>query len=542
MKLLAAVRGTIRRARPRQSLGKDLPTGDKSEFCSPLESKKPSHIRRFALGRSGAGRPKVSHFLSVRLFCTNSQWCLRWGWLVILVAVLAIFQSEPRTGFAQTTVVSGSLFRDHVTTWLDRIVSILGIFALLGLAWLLSINRKAIPWRTVAWGVGLQILFALVVLNPAIAQGLFTATDTAVRTLLSFSEKGADFVFQSIHPHEVRSLQPDGSMANEIVVGRISPALKTVAFWVLPSIIFFSAMMTLLYHLGIMQLFVRAIAWIMQRTMRTSGAETLSAAGNIFLGQTEAPLLIKPYVGTLTQSELNSVMVGGFATVAGGVMAAYVSFLRDIPGIAGHLVTASIMSAPAALAVAKIIVPETETPLTRDTAAVNNERPDANAIEALARGSTEGMQLFLNVIAMLIGFVAAVALIDWLFGFAGTSFSQVLGWLFSPIAFVMGVPWEEAGLVGQLLGEKLVLTEFLAYKHLGEILGSGQAQLSERSAIIASYACCGFANFASIGIQIGGIGGIAPHRRTDLARLGIRAMLGGSIAAFLTATIAGILL
>lgn len=471
---------------------------------------------------------------------------LRWGrhggWLLLLVAVFCVMQFEPRPGLAQHTVVSGAVFRDHPTTWLDRIISIAGIPILLALAWLLSVNRKVVPWRTVIWGVALQLLFALVVLNPAVAQWIFVATDTAVRTLLSFSEKGAEFVFQSIHPHEVKSLQPDGTMATEIVAGRISPALKTVAFWVLPSIIFFSAMMTLLYHLGIMQLFVRGMAFIMQRTMRTSGAESLSAAGNIFLGQTEAPLLIKPYVGTLTTSELHSVMVGGFATVAGGVLAAYVSFLRDIPGIAGHLVTASIMSAPAALAVAKIIVPETEVPLTRDTAVVYNERPDANAIEAIARGSSEGMSLFLNVIAMLIGFVAMVALVDWLFGFAGTSFSAVLGWLFSPIAFVMGVPWEESAVVGQLLGEKLVLTEFIAYKHLGEILGSGGQQLSERSAIIASYACCGFANFASIGIQIGGIGGIAPHRRADLAKLGIRAMLGGSIAAFLTATIAGILL
>jgi len=277
--------------------------------------------------------------------------------------------------------------------------------------------------------------------------------------------------------------------------------------------------------------------------MGTSGSESLSAAANIFVGQTEAPLLVKPFVATMTRSELNAVMVGGFATVAGGVMAMYVMFLKDIPGIAGHLATASILSAPAALAIAKILVPETEESKTKGAVSLSVEKTDTNAVEALARGASEGLKLAANVGAMLIAFVAVVAMVNaMMLGIFDVSFAEMLGWLFSPLAFVMGVPWEEAALVGQLLGEKLVLTELLAYKHLEHMLAADVPVLSERSSIIASYALCGFANFASIGIQIGGIGGIAPERRKDLAQLGIRAMIGGTLAACLTATIAGVLL
>jgi CNT family concentrative nucleoside transporter len=365
--------------------------------------------------------------------------------------------------------------------------------------------------------------------------------DEGVRVLLGFSGKGADFAFQTIEPHFI-DVPTEAGTAPEMFIGRISPPLKTVAFWILPTIIFFSSLMAVLYHLGVMQQIVRAFAWVMQRTMGTSGAESLSTAANIFVGQTEAPLLVRPFIQGMTRSELHAVMVGGFATVAGGVMATYVIFLRDIPGIAGHLVAASIMSAPAALAIAKILVPEDGTPETLGTLHMHVERPDANVIEALARGATEGLTLMLNVLAMLIAFVAIIAMLDWFLGLVGTDFSTVLGWLFSPVAFVMGVPWQEAPVVGRLLGEKLVLTELIAYSHLGDMLRSGEGVLSERSAIIASYALCGFANFASIGIQIGGIGGIAPERRRDLAQLGLLAMVGGSIAAFLTATIAGILL
>jgi CNT family concentrative nucleoside transporter len=312
-------------------------------------------------------------------------------------------------------------------------------------------------------------------------------------------------------------------------------------------------MMTVLYHLGLMQRLVRAFAWLMQRTMRTSGAESLAAAANVFVGQTEAPLLVAPFVSAMTRSELHAVMVGGFATVAGGVMATYVIFLQHIPGIAGHLVTASIMSAPAALAIAKVLVPEDGTPATAGNVRLEVDRPDANTIEALARGASEGLRLALNVGAMLLAFVAALELVNWLVGLIGQvfpegsalhglTFSTLLGWLFSPFAWMMGVPWSEAGTVGQLLGEKLVLTEFVAYSHLGQMLSGSEPVLSQRSAIIASYALCGFANFASIGIQIGGIGGIAPDRRRDCAQLGMLAMVGGTLAAFLTATIAGIIL
>jgi CNT family concentrative nucleoside transporter len=288
------------------------------------------------------------------------------------------------------------------------------------------------------------------------------------------------------------------------------------------------------------------MARAMQRTCGTSGAESLSAAANIFVGQTEAPLVVKPFVERMTRSELMAVMTAGFATVAGGVMAAYVSFLRDIPGIAGHLVTASLLSAPAALAIAKVMVPEDGEPETAGTLHVDIEKTDRNVIEAAANGAATGVKLASNVAAMLIAFVGLIAMVDFGLGLipvAGDplSMSRILGWVFAPLAFCMGVPWEEAPVVGRLLGEKIVLTEFIAYINLGGVM-SGPNPLSPRSAIIASYALCGFANFASIGIQLGGIGGIAPNRMSDLAALGLRAMIGGSLAAFMTANIAGILL
>ncbi len=422
-----------------------------------------------------------------------------------------------------------------------RLFSLVGLAVMVGLAWLLSVNRKAISWKPVLWGVALQLAFGVVVLNPAMQDFFFTVVDSGVRRLLSFSEAGADFVFQSVMPHQI--LDPDGNA--EFFVGRISPPVKTFAFWILPTIVFFSSLMAALYHMGIMQRVVWVIAWLMQRTMGTSGAESLSAAANIFVGQTEAPLVVAPYVDKMTRSELNAIMTGGFATVAGGVMAAYVGFLGDIPGIAGHLVTASIMSAPAALAVSKVMVPEDGTPATSGMVEMKIERIDRNIIQAAARGAEEGMRLAINVAAMLIAFVGIIAMFDWglafiPFGGEPLSMSRILGWGFAPIALAMGVPWSECFLVGSLLGEKIVLTEFIAYIHLGEMVSGDTPQLSERSAIIASYALCGFANFASIGIQLGGIGGIAPKRMGDLAELGIRAMIGGSLAAFMTATVAGV--
>lgn len=433
-----------------------------------------------------------------------------------------------------------------------RLLSFAGLAVLVGIAWLLSTDRKSIQWRPVVIGIALQLAFGLVVLNEALSGFFFTVVDGAVNQLLAFSYEGANFVFGSMEPHLVLGVDGNpivGESGDPVVwAGRVSPPAKTFAFWILPTIVFFSSLMSILYHFGIMQRVVSGLAWVMQRTMRTSGAESLSAAANIFVGQTEAPLLIKPYVEKMTRSELMAVMTGGFATVAGGVMAAYVGFLQDIPGIAGHLVAASIMSAPAALAVAKIMVPETGTPVTAGGAAELGDdaaSTDRNAIEAAARGATEGMQLAFNVAAMLIAFVALIAMVDWCVGLVPLggeplSLSRILGVLFAPIAFIMGVPWSEATLVGRLLGEKIVLTEFIAYINLGTMVSEGQ--LSTRSAIIASYGLCGFANFASIGIQLGGIGGIAPKRMGDLAELGFRAMVAGSIAAFMTGTVAGMLL
>ena len=428
------------------------------------------------------------------------------------------------------------------TTLLSRLVSLLGIFVMLGLAWLLSVDRKAISWRPVVWGVALQLGLALIILTPALQDVFFTVVNKGVSRLLAFSEAGADFVFQSVEPHQI--LDKDGNP--QFVAGRISPPVKTFAFWVLPSIVFFSSLMGVLYHLGVMQRVVWGMAWVMQKTMKTSGAETLSAAANVFVGQTEAPLLIRPFIEKMTRSELNVVMTGGFATVAGGVMAAYVGFLKGLPGIAGHIVTASILSAPASIAIAKVMVPETGTPATSGTLELKVERTDENVIAAAARGATDGAKLAINVGAMLVAFVGIIAMFDFFLGFVEIggvklSLSLILGYVFSPIALAMGVPWSDCLVVGRLLGEKLVLTEFVAYVHLGEMVQAEVPVMTERSAVIASYALCGFANFASIGIQLGGIGGIAPKRMGDLAALGLRAMIGGSLAAFMTATIAGVL-
>ena len=289
-----------------------------------------------------------------------------------------------------------------------------------------------------------------------------------------------------------------------------------------------------------MQFLVKNTARIMQKTMGTSGSETLCISGNIFVGQTEAPLLVQPFVSKMTNSELTAVMIGGFATVAGGVMAMYVSMLGNIDGIAGHLLAASIMSAPAAIVVAKIIYPETEESQTKGDLTISIKNDDDNIMEALSTGATNGMKLAANVAAMLIAFVATIAMVNAVLSLFGLSLEQILGWIFSPLAWVMGVPWQEAYVVGSLMGKKLVLTELIAFGDLSTLISDNV--LSERSAIISSYALCGFANFASIGIQLGGIGGIAPERRKDIAQLGLKTMFGGAIASWLTATIAGLLI
>ncbi len=448
------------------------------------------------------------------------------------------------------------------TSYLDRVMSLVGIAALIGIAWVLSENRKRVDWRPVLWGIGLQLAFGLVILSPMVSGFFYTVVDGGVRQLISFAESGATFVFQSVEPHTVvQGFDPTADPSQ--FVGQVSPPVKTFAFWILPTIVFFSSLMSVLYHVGVMQFIVKGIAWLMVRTLGTSGAESLSAAGNIFVGQTEAPLLVKPFVKDMTRSELMAVMTGGFATVAGGVMGAYVSFLGSIPNIAGHLVMASILSAPAALACAKMMVPETEEPLTRGKVTIPEDTPASNVLEAAAQGAKDGMELAINVAAMLIAIVGLVAMFDWFVGLVPVQFcggiptlaqtcavgapeplslSIILGWLFAPIAVLMGVPMGEALPVGRLLGEKIVLTEFIAYINLGALVQASEPVLSERSAVIASYALCGFANFASIGIQLGGIGGIAPSRMGELASLGLRAMTAGVLAACMTGCIAGLML
>ena len=402
-------------------------------------------------------------------------------------------------------------------------IGLLGIVVLLGIAVAMSNNRKQINMRIVGWGLGLQLIFALFILKTPIGKPIFGFFDKVVSKLISFSDAGGDFLFTSFVPD----------------VG-FHTALINFAFRALPTIIFFSALMSVMYHLGIIQFVVKWIAKAMQKTMGTSGSETLSVSANIFVGQTEAPLMIRPFIGKMTQSELMAVMVGGFATVAGGVLAIYVKWLTDIPGIAGHLLAASVMSAPAALVIAKIIYPETEESDTMGDLKIEVEKTSSNAMEALGNGATDGLKLAANVAAMLVAFISIVAMVNYLLGFANTSIDQLLGLIFQPLAWTMGVPWEESAMMGTLMGKKIAFTELIAYGDLKVIMASGQ--ISERTAIIASYALCGFANFGSIGIQLGGIGGMAPERKKDLAKLVTKAMVGGALASWLTATVAGILI
>jgi CNT family concentrative nucleoside transporter len=432
----------------------------------------------------------------------------------------------------------------------ERATGLLGFVVLLALAWLLSYDRRRIPWRLVAAGVALQAAFGVLVLKTRPGRWFFEAVGAVVSGLLGFTAEGARFVFGSLVQPTVPVGTPLAGGGLDTTMGLVASTGALFAFGVLPTIIFFSSLMSVLYHLGVMQLVVKALAWVMQRTLRTSGAETLSASGNIFLGQTEAPLLIKPFVNTLTASELFTVMVGGFATVSGGVLAAYALMLQDVfPNIAGHLLAASVMNAPAGLLLSKMICPETGVPLSRDSLHVAVERPDANVIEAAASGAGVGVQLALNVGGMLMAFIALVAMLNfgigWLGGLAGLdglTFQKILGTVLRPLAWAMGVPWADTAYVGGLIGVKTVLNEFVSYAQFAGDLQSGALAISPRSAVIAAYALLGFANFSSIGIQIGGIGGLAPGRRSDIARLGLRAMLAGNLAAFMSATLAGMLM
>jgi CNT family concentrative nucleoside transporter len=430
----------------------------------------------------------------------------------------------------------------------QRLIGLLGIATMIGIAVLMSYNRSEINWRLVFKGLGIQALFGVIVLKTDIGRRIFATIGNGITGLLGFQEQGARFVFGNLVQSNVPVGMPGANGALDTSVGWIANTGAFFAFNVLPTIIFFSALMSVLYYLGVMQMVVKGIAWAMQKSLGTSGAETLSASGNIFLGQTEAPLLIKPFVKTFTQSELITVMVGGFATVAGGVLAAYVGMLQGtFPGIASHLLAASVMNAPAGLLLSKIIMPETGDPVTKGSLKLALEKPDSSVIEAAANGAAVGVQLAINVAAMLMAFVALIALLNFMLGWAGgfvghpdLSLQLILGTLLRPLAWVMGVPWQETGYVGSLIGLKTSLNEFVAYAQFAKDLG-GPMVLSPRSAIILTYALLGFANFSSIAIQIGGIGGLAPERRGEIARFGLRAMIAGNLAAFISASLAGML-
>lgn len=430
----------------------------------------------------------------------------------------------------------------------ERLIGLLGIAVMIGLAVLLSYDRRNIKWRLVFSALGMQVVFGLLVLKSAPGRLFFDRVGAAITGLLGFQEQGARFVFGNLVQSNVPVGLPGAGGALDTSGGMLANTGAFFAFNVLPTIIFFSALMSVLYYLGIMQKIVKGIAWGMQKTLGTSGAETLSASGNIFLGQTEAPLLIKPFVKTMTQSELLTVMVGGFATVAGGVMAAYIGMLSGVfPNIAGHLLAASVMNAPAGLMLAKILMPETSTPVTKGSLSMDLEVVEKSVIEAAANGAAQGVQLALNVGAMLMAFVALMAMLNFGLGWAGgfigypeLSLQLVLGQLLRPVAWVMGVTWPDTAYVGGMIGLKVSLNEFVAYAQFAGDLSAGQP-LAPRSALILTYALLGFANLSSIAIQIGGIGGLAPERRGEIARFGLRAMIAGNLAAFISACIAGML-
>ena len=418
---------------------------------------------------------------------------------------------------------------------MPQLTSLLGLVTMIVLAWLMSSHKRIIPWRVILGGLGLQFFLALLILKTRLGQASFSALGDFFQAIINCTDAGTAFLFD-IYPRP----------GEEALLPFQQTLWRSFAFGVLPTIVLFSSLMGILYHWGIMQKIVSLLAIIMRRTLGTSGAETLSTAANIFVGQTEAPLVVRPYVNEMTISELNVVMVGGFATIAGGVLAIFIRLGLD----PAHLITASVISAPAALLIAKVMQPETEHSKTVGKVEVTVEAKAVNVIEAAAEGASQGMQLAINVAAMLIAFVAIVAVIDlgfgWLGGLLGYegnaawSLNRLFGFLFAPFAWLMGIPWSECRTAGSLLGTKMAVNEVLAYYQLGDAVKNGQ--LSPRSVEIMTYALCGFANFSSIGIQLGGIGGIAPNRRSDLARLGLRAMLGGTLAALMTACIAGLLL
>ena len=419
-----------------------------------------------------------------------------------------------------------------------KLISLLGWFTMIAVAWVISYNRKLFPWRTVVWGVGLQFVLALLILKTPWGGMLFDFAGKIVQKLIQFSNEGCKFVF--------------GPLADsDLLADKFGPGNSVIfAILVTGTIIIVASISSLLYHWGILQKVVQAAAWVMRKIMRTSGSETLSACANIFMGQTEAPLMIRPYVPRLTHSELMTIMVCGMAHIAGGVAAVYAAMgiRAGYPNTAGHLLTASVLNCPAALMIAKILLPETQKSETAATAPATVPRTTANSIDAICRGAGDGFQLSLNVIAMLIAFIAMIALANYLvtwpqshFGVSHPATLQtIFGWVNAPFAWLMGVPAQDCLSIGQILGERVVLNEFVAYLDL--TTNAKQLALDPRSFTIATYALCGFANFASIAIQVGGIGSLAPERRSEMAKIGFRAMLGGLLAAYMTASLAGFLL
>lgn len=402
---------------------------------------------------------------------------------------------------------------------MERAMSLVGLLTMIAIGYAFSSNKKSIRWKTVLSGIALQIFLGVLILKTETGAKVFELARTGFQGFLNYTNAGSSFIF--------------GGLTDPTKYGFIFFTM------VLPTILFMSAVMSVLYHIGIMQLIIRFMAKIMMVLMGTSGTESLAAAANVFAGQTEAPLVVKPYIRGMTRSELLCLMTGGMATVAGGVLAAYVGFGID----AGHLLAASVMSAPAALVCAKLLIPETEVSDTGGNVKVDLRTSYTNVIDAAASGASDGLKLALNVGAMLLAFIAMIALVNGLlsmvggwFGFPALSLEFIMGYLFAPIAFLMGVPSSDLLQVGSLLGKKLILNEFVAYLDLKDMLST----LSPRSVVLATYALCGFANFSSIAIQVGGIGVLAPERRSELAELGLRSLLGGTLACLMTACVAGL--
>ncbi len=425
-----------------------------------------------------------------------------------------------------------------------KLMSLLGLAIFITLAWAISLKRDKFPWRTVLAGLGLQLALAVFMLQTTLGKSVFNFARTAVQKLLESAQAGTSLVFGPLADNKEMT-ESFGKVGESQ-----SDTYALVAVVICGTIILVATVSSLLYHLGILQRIVRAMAWVMQRILGTSGSESLCSAANVFMGQTEAPLVIKPYLNGMTRSEIMTMMVAGMSTIAGGVFAVYAAFGQQagFADIAGHLLTASVMAAPAALFMGKILLPETEPSPTAGGASAEVKPETSNALDALCQGASDGMKLTINVLAMLIAFTALVALLNFLIGlpqqWAGTesakaiTFQNLLGWLNAPFAFLMGIPWEDCTAVGQVLGERIVLNEFMGFKALTDT--SVTTLANKRSFYITTYAICGFANFASIAIQIGGISALAPERRKDLASFGLRAMAGGILVSYINACIAGL--